>query len=373
MQTGRIFNESGRNELSPYLGVTEAGEGEDARIKSAIGIGSLLLDGLGDTIRVSLTEDPVAEIPVAKDLAKRAHETWNQEKIENTVNRVEESLLENCDRRPTPVIKFGRPAISFGEKNPPRVISSSSHSLTNSSLIIQDVAKTQVNQRMPPEGLLVTLTKNSELENLETVPGPYFRLFPSLWSKTSVKKGNSSSYSNATPFVWLSSDIHNEVSDLAHFLAHCEQNGHYPAIRLNTSQIKPEIQSLLSISPQPPIVTLPCDIEGNSISNYRKLAYQLNQAGLKLPIWIRNHDSARFSKEDYFSGRMLDASILSGSLLCDGIGDLISVENLDSLNRNRSLTYNILQGSRARISKTEFMPVRVVVVLFLTCKALPKK
>ena len=47
-----------------HLGVTEAGDGEDARIKSAIGIGSLLLDGLGDTIRVSLTEDPVAEIPV---------------------------------------------------------------------------------------------------------------------------------------------------------------------------------------------------------------------------------------------------------------------------------------------------------------------
>ena len=53
-----------------HLGVTEAGDGEDARIKSAIGIGSLLLDGLGDTLRVSLTEDPVAEIPVAQDLAK---------------------------------------------------------------------------------------------------------------------------------------------------------------------------------------------------------------------------------------------------------------------------------------------------------------
>src|SRR5213075_2700602 len=54
-----------------HLGVTEAGEGEDGRIKSAVGIGSLLEDGLGDTIRVSLTEDPEAEIPVAKDLVKR--------------------------------------------------------------------------------------------------------------------------------------------------------------------------------------------------------------------------------------------------------------------------------------------------------------
>src|SRR3954466_6447944 len=53
-----------------HLGVTEAGEGEDARIKSAIGIGSLLADGIGDTIRVSLTEDSVHEIPVARALAE---------------------------------------------------------------------------------------------------------------------------------------------------------------------------------------------------------------------------------------------------------------------------------------------------------------
>ena len=72
------------NELGPdwnypvHLGVTEAGEGEDARIKSAIGIGSLLADGIGDTIRVSLTEDSPQEIPVARalvDMATRAGET----------------------------------------------------------------------------------------------------------------------------------------------------------------------------------------------------------------------------------------------------------------------------------------------------------
>ena len=60
------------NECYPlHLGVTEAGDGEDGRIKSAIGIGTLLEDGIGDTIRVSLTEDPELEIPVCKDLVKR--------------------------------------------------------------------------------------------------------------------------------------------------------------------------------------------------------------------------------------------------------------------------------------------------------------
>ena len=71
------------NELGPdwnyplHLGVTEAGEGEDARIKSAIGIGSLLADGIGDTIRVSLTEDSPHEIPVAKALIENIKKTSN--------------------------------------------------------------------------------------------------------------------------------------------------------------------------------------------------------------------------------------------------------------------------------------------------------
>src|SRR3954462_13993726 len=59
-----------------HLGVTEAGDGEDGRIKSAIGIGSLLLDGLGDTIRVSLTEDSVYEIPVAQAIAAKTMSLW---------------------------------------------------------------------------------------------------------------------------------------------------------------------------------------------------------------------------------------------------------------------------------------------------------
>ena len=59
-----------------HLGVTEAGNGEDARVKSAIGIGSLLMDGLGDTIRVSLTENPCHEIPVARQLVKMAEDMY---------------------------------------------------------------------------------------------------------------------------------------------------------------------------------------------------------------------------------------------------------------------------------------------------------
>ena len=65
------LKDGGFKDYPMHLGVTEAGEGEDGRIKSAVGIGSLLEDGLGDTIRVSLTEDPEFEIPVAQDLVRR--------------------------------------------------------------------------------------------------------------------------------------------------------------------------------------------------------------------------------------------------------------------------------------------------------------
>ena len=63
-----------------HLGVTEAGEAEDGRIKSAVGIGTLLHDGLGDTIRVSLTEEPEAELPVAKILVERYSSKFGDKK-----------------------------------------------------------------------------------------------------------------------------------------------------------------------------------------------------------------------------------------------------------------------------------------------------
>ena len=77
---------------------------------------------------------------------------------------------------------------------------------------------------------------------------------------------------------------------------------------------------------------------------------------LSLPLWIRNTEHSQlFPDQPFFSAQLLDTAILSGSLLCDGLGDLISVEHTGALDRNRALAYNTLQGARARISKTEFI------------------
>src|SRR5438105_15110308 len=80
LRVGRLSEEGADWNYPIHLGVTEAGEGEDARIKSAIGIGSLLADGIGDTIRVSLTEDSPHEIPVAKALIDNIKKTSTAER-----------------------------------------------------------------------------------------------------------------------------------------------------------------------------------------------------------------------------------------------------------------------------------------------------
>lgn len=102
-------------ELYPlHLGVTEAGDGEDGRIKSAIGIGSLLEDGIGDTIRVSLTEDPEFEIPVCQDIVKRYNNrftstTPSESGLKNAFNpydyqRRESIAVENIGGKQVPVV-----------------------------------------------------------------------------------------------------------------------------------------------------------------------------------------------------------------------------------------------------------------------------
>src|SRR6202012_5244576 len=90
-----------------HLGVTEAGDGEDGRIKSAIGIGTLLEDGIGDTIRVSLTEDPEFEIPVCKDLVKRYVDMQSTKEKLPAIVKLLYSPFEYTKRKNTAVLNIG--------------------------------------------------------------------------------------------------------------------------------------------------------------------------------------------------------------------------------------------------------------------------
>ncbi|MEC7802502.1 MAG: (E)-4-hydroxy-3-methylbut-2-enyl-diphosphate synthase [Verrucomicrobiota bacterium] len=341
-----------------HLGVTEAGDGEDARIKSAIGIGSLLLDGLGDTIRVSLTEDPVAEIPVAQDLANRAQEWWSSN------NKYDPEVKENIDpftytRRTCQEIKLGQPHLSLGDKKPPTVFVSTHFPTFDTAAIIKEIAQVQTQSKdVPVEGLIVRIRTSSEFSSLQTLAQSLVGAIPLIIVEDERENDDElpPAKLGCVPMAWHPSAGFTEEAPLARFLAFCDQAGHYPIISLPARELSDGTVALLACSPKSPLITLAPTDKIHTVAGYRVLATSLSLNQLSLPLWIRTREKDRlFPGADYFSARLLDASILSGSLLCDGIGDLISVENMGSLDRNRGLAYNLLQGSRARVSKTEFV------------------
>ena len=344
-----------------HLGVTEAGDGEDARIKSAIGIGSLLLDGLGDTIRVSLTEDPVAEVPVAQDLARRAEAWWSANPSADPVVQDEEIDPFSYQRRNCPELSLTSGGPLIGEKHPPVVIARSHHPLSKSAEIIRELAQVQVGAKdTPVEGLLITLENSSDLAHLATLRSALFGAVPFLLIDDQRDESDEDTIpptrTNLVPLLWHSNQANTDEASLARFLAFCDQAGQQPVLSLQPDSFTPGFLALLSSLPAPPLVTLAPRGNENSVSGYRSLAASLSIHQLPFPIWIRNNtDNLLFSDDNTFSARLLDSSILSGSLLCDGIGDILSVEHTGALNRNRGLAYNLLQGARARISKTEFV------------------
>src|SRR3954462_7231172 len=156
-----------------HLGVTEAGDGEDGRIKSSIGIGSLLLDGLGDTIRVSLTEDSVYEIPVAQAIAAKTMSLWSAPRPDDASLPLADTIDPyHFSRRETAIVNFSDKC-AVGPERPPRVI-------VRSSLAgLPDAAKALSAPKLkdtPAEGLLVPVTSVADLQNvracLQAIPSP---------------------------------------------------------------------------------------------------------------------------------------------------------------------------------------------------------
>ena len=93
----------------------------------------------------------------------------------------------------------------------------------------------------------------------------------------------------------------------------------------------------------------------HATGRYRQLAAALRQFGSPAPIWIRNTAANAIQHENTFLSKLLEASFLTGSLLCDGLGDFVSLETEADPVRATQLAYNVLQGAGVRITKTEFV------------------
>ena len=354
-----------------HLGVTEAGDGEDARVKSAIGIGALLNDGLGDTIRVSLTEDPIYEVPVARDLADKAMALWDQQAELPLSAETKDSINPfDFNRRSARVIELG-PKCSIGGDVVPAVIVKTQHPISATAEIIQDVCRTQSSLKESKlEGLQVEINSNGDL----TAFTGLHEALHSVVQAFVLELSDAVDLTDLEAFEWPEDGLagitllqHIEKEDAyyaTNLLQFCRQKGFNCAIDCQADALREEIGAQLAPMGSERLILTSgvrtcsgsaSESPNHPVGSYRALAEAAQAFVPDAPIWIRNTLTNTLEPKDYFSDRLLESSILSGALLCDGIGDAISIETEPLLEKATTLAYNILQGARARITKTEFV------------------
>jgi (E)-4-hydroxy-3-methylbut-2-enyl-diphosphate synthase len=338
-----------------HLGVTEAGDGEDGRIKSAIGIGSLLLDGLGDTIRVSLTEDSVYEIPVARAIADKAMALW---KPEGGDRKPESRATDGVDpyhfvKRETVTLDL-RPGLTIGPEQPPRVVVRSGADVTAT---LNQLSQARL-QDTPPEILLVPVASAADVARLPQAAGVTY----ALELAPHLGLADLEALTLPTGTILVRDFGPTEAAPLSDFAAFARARSLVLAVALTPEALAPLTPTLRQLGDAGLLFTLsglrfpqsgiPL---AHALGAYRLLAEALRKIGSAAPIWIRNTATTAVKGDPSFLSRLLEASFLTGGLLCDGLGDLVSIEAESDPARATRLAYNVLQGAGARISKTEFV------------------
>ncbi len=342
-----------------HLGVTEAGDGEDGRIKSAIGIGSLLLDGLGDTIRVSLTEDSVYEIPVARALADKAMSLWAGSGAAPAAEPPDGVDPYHFTRRETATVALGAHS-AVGPEQPPRVVVR----VRPEALAALPAQITRPRSAdTPVEGVLVPIASDTALaEALPALAALHpFADFLVLECAAGVTLGGlgdrlSALSRTGTSLVLLRRFSAGEGAALAGWAELAARLGSGLACDIAAADLPALAPALEPVRDDRLLFTLAVPAgAGHALGAYRQLAGQLQQLGRRAPIWIRNTAAAAIQGDNTFLSRLLEASCLTGGLLCDGLGDLLSVETEPDPSRALRLAYNLLQGAGSRSSKTEFV------------------
>ena len=307
-----------------HLGVTEAGEGEDGRIKSAVGIGTLLADGIGDTIRVSLTEAPEFEMPVAQKILNHFSGIENHKKIKDIKKNPLHSF--NYQRRKTNEV------LNIGKKNAPIVKADFSlkKKITPASFFALGYSYSVPLDKWHISDMAVDYVFVGDHDLNFEVPGTLGVIYNySKWKET--KKG--------FPLLTVNNYLEETtLSEKLNFIYVCLEecsNKLFDKLKLNKT-------SVLIID----------TYNKNGIAEQRKLFTELINNEVKNPVIIKR--AYIDLSEDQLQ---LSASTDFGALLLDGLGDgiCIAVENCSSLQSVNSLAFGILQASRTRISKTEYI------------------
>ncbi len=380
-----------------HLGVTEAGDGVEGRVKSAIGIGALLEDGIGDTIRVSLTEDAVHELPAAYAIAAPynrrkapdiAHPLGGDRGREIPVGPEERRNPYGYDRRFSHEVGLG--SLAMGGGQPVRVELATTvpvtdldgtlaqiHALTAAAQpndpvceIVRLHAETpaefkalaNLQERLtalplpPAEGwgegqgqespAPPLLSLDVPLVNLDAVPplaelvkivtAPPCKDDPTAWDQH-VRRALMWSQQHGTALEWCLGP-----ASIPPFIR--DQHGAALAGLAYTASRLADLAGLF----QPCPVLFSLDVP-EPLPAYRYLAAHLDAQGHARPLHLKT--AALHSRDD----RLYQAAIQLGALLCDGFGDSIQIDSDAAPAEAVHLSYVILQAARLRMSKTEFI------------------
>jgi len=347
-----------------HLGVTEAGEGEDGRIKSAIGIGSLLLDGLGDTIRVSLTEDSVYEIPVAQALVRKAMSLWSPAPAGSTPDAPDSIDTYRYSRRPVRALELG-PNAPVNIEQPPRVIVHGGSVPESIDTLAASLRRVRPSLKDTPIEVILLSAGTMELATRAIAgAGALHGLVDCLLVE--LPEGCGAEVLKQTPAMpspklgLLQTFVGGEAPQAPEFIRDTVRGGALPFVGLAAGDIPGIAPQLAADGTGPWIATLALPLArdhfgAHAVGAWRGFIEALRCHGVSAPVWIRNTPKTAIAHEQAFLGRLLESSVLTGAMLCDGVGDLVSIETEPDLARAAKLTYNVLQGAGARISKTEFV------------------
>ncbi len=348
-----------------HLGVTEAGDGEDGRIKSAVGIGALLEDGIGDTIRVSLTEDPEFEIPVCRDLVKRY--TSKNEIIKTaqipSIIQLSYSPFDH-ERRESFVIDI------IGDKHVPVVIADLSKIEKINTSHLESVG--YIYDGMTDKWSIgdaaadFIFTGNQVLDF--NLPGTLkVIVYPDSWSEAVSKPADGGEDRLNTYFP---------IFQDSGYVQAIEKSQRMNFVMLDCFSDNNPVNDFLyldKLANDPTVVLCFSSMNADSMAAVRRMYIELGTRKIKNPV-ITIVDSSWTTTDEH----LVHFATEAGSLLLDGFGDGIcfgmtakSYSNqsdsiLNAAGRNyvknktveqfiNNTAFNILQATRTRISKTEYI------------------
>jgi (E)-4-hydroxy-3-methylbut-2-enyl-diphosphate synthase len=319
-----------------HLGVTEAGEGEDGRIKSAVGIGALLADGIGDTIRVSLSEEPEDEIPVARHLVD-----YIDRKAGHLV--IPGKPYEGFDwthptRRPTGAVG------NIGGDHVPVVIMSDRQEESQSSRVVSDKGKTS----KPTADYIYTGSKLPE----NPKPGQKYIVDYQLYVQT-VQSASAPGEGRGEASATWEGDLKETLFPIfpvtaMPFIGMVKADVKFLVVQFGT----PVDEYITCLRAHPEVVVISMSNHQNRLGEQRALAHEMMAAGVKNPIvfaqMYRLNDKPEFQ---------LQSAADMGALMMDGLTDGIWLMNEGNVSYDEieETAFAILQAGRLRTTRTEYI------------------